>query len=254
MKQTLTTFLLLFTTTTLFSQLNNTQLYSGVDNIKTVSGLTRAQGKLKLSKQHSDSLNYGVIQTNWSIKKSKKDTVIYLLTLSVADTIFYSEFYKPYLSDDFESWYYRKLHVTIDSTVFESLNKLKNGLLEFQQLTHLPNRGIFGYACYASGTMPEDGMKMLELVDKREAIELEKWLRDINPVKQVYSYLGLKLLQARDSISLTDETTQLMRELETSSKLVYSCSGCTFWDFVPIKSQLTTDNINRFIERNKKTK
>jgi hypothetical protein len=256
MKRIVTTLFFLIITTVLLGQSNDVEYYSSIDNIKTVSDLERIQEKLKLSKQHVDILNFGIIQTNWIVKKWKKHSTTFLLILSFGDKIFYREVYKQYLTEDFERWYDKKLHVSIDSSLLRNLNKIKNNTIgsniDFDQLTRLPNRGIFGYGCYASGTMPEDGIKMMELVKRGDKAELEKWLKSISPVKQTYSYLGLKLLQVRDSSSLTDDTIKLMQELESSSNEVYSCSGCTFWEYVPIKNQLATDNVNWFIERNKK--
>jgi hypothetical protein len=257
MKQILTILLFLITTTLLRGQSNDVEFYNSIDNIKTVSEIVRTQDKLKLSKRHVDSLNYGIVQTNWMVKKWKKKSTTYLLTLSLGNKIFYSEFYRLYPTEDFERWYNKKLHVSIDSSVLETLNKIQNrnigSDIDFDQLTRLPDRATFGYGCSASGAMPEDGIKMLELVKRRDTTELIKWLKSISPVLQTYSYLGLKLLQARDSISLTDDTIELMQKLESSSNRVYSCSGCTFWNYLSIKDNLTADNVNWFIDRNKKT-
>jgi len=256
MRQTVTTIFLVLTTSVLLGQSNDIEFYNSVDKIKTVSELTRTQDKLKLAKQHADSLNYGIIQTNWIVKKWKKYSTTYLVTLSVDNKIFYSEFYRQYLTEDFDSWYDKKLHVRIDSSHLNDLNKIQNkhsgSNIDFDQLTRLPDRGTFGYGCFVSGTMPEDGIKMLELVKSHDTTELIKWLKSISPVKQTYSYLGLKLLQVRDSVALTADTMKLMQELESSSNRVYSCSGCTVWDYLPIKTHLTADNVNWFIERNKK--
>ncbi len=258
MRLTVTTLFLLLTATALLGQPNGIEFYNSVDKVKTVSQLVQAQNKLRLSKQHVDSLNYGIIQTNWIVKKWKRFAPTYFVTLSVGDKIFYSEIYRQYLTEDFERWYDKKLHVRIDSSFLKDLNKIQNknfrSNIDFDQLTRLPYRATFGYGCFASGTMPEDGIKMLELVNRRDTTELNKWLKSICPVKQTYSYLGLKLRQARDSISLTADTIKLMQELESSSNRVYSCSGCTFWNYLPIKTHLTTDHVNWFIKENKKAR
>jgi hypothetical protein len=247
-----------FLATRLYGQSKTDELFSTIEQIKSLAKLTDQQDKFRLLKRHNDSLNLDIIQTNWTIKKGKKETSIKLLTLSLGDKIFYHEFYQQRLNDDFESWSNKKLHVAADSSLLKNLNKRQNlkykSDIDFDQLTRLPYRGIFGYACYEAGTMPHDGLLMGELVNKGETKELEKWLVSISPVRQAYAYLGLKLLQSRGTITLIDDTVRIMHELETSSQRVYSCSGCTFWDYVPMNEQLTTDKVDSFTKRTKKTK
>lgn len=247
----------MFLTTGLHGQSKTDELFRTIEQIKSVSELTQQQDKLKLFKEHIDSLNLGIVQTNWTIKKGKKETSTKLLTLSLGDKIFYHELYQQRLNDNFEKWYNKKLYVSIDSILFQDLNKIQKlkykSDIDFDQLTRLPYRGIFGYACYDAGTMPHDGLKMRELVNNGETKELEKWLVSISPVRQAYAYLGLKLLQSRGQISLTEDTLKIMQDLESCSIPVYSCSGCTFWNYVPMNEQLTNDKVDSFTQRNKKT-
>lgn len=242
----------LFITTGLFGQSKTDELFSTVGQIKSLNELTSQQDKLKLFKEHSDSLNLGIVQTNWIIKKGKKESSTKLLTLSLDDKIFYHEFYQQRLNDDFESWSNKKLYVTADSSLLKRLNKSQNLKyqtdIDFNQLTRLPYRSIFGFACNEGGTMPHDGMMTKELINKSDTTELEKWLVSINPVRQAYAYVGLKRLEVRDSITLRKEILRVMNELESTCKAsVYSCSGCTFWDYLPICVQLTSDQTKSFI-------
>jgi hypothetical protein len=116
----------LFLTTGLYGQSKTDELFSTIDKIKSLTELTSQQEKLRLFKEHSDSLNLNIVQTNWTIKKGKKGTSTKLLTLSLGDKIFYHEFYQQRLNDDFESWSNKKLHVTADSSLLKDLNKSQN--------------------------------------------------------------------------------------------------------------------------------
>jgi len=255
MKKGLTILIFIITSTTLLSQPTETEFYQSTDNIKTTSGLEGYKDKYRLNKNYEELLNLGVVQTNWSIVKGRKLLQTRLLTLSVDGQIFYSEFYIPKISENFDSWTYDKIHTNVDSlrlTNLKSLSHADNISINFEHMERHPYRSTFGYACGAAGTMPEEGQMMLQLVKNNDTSSLAKWLESINPMKQVYSYLGLKLLQATDSIQLTDDTIKEMTELENSSTLVYSCSGCTFWEHLPVKEHLTPEKVTRFIERRKK--
>jgi len=246
------------TITALHGQANQAEYFKSIERIKNVSELIRIQGKLRLAKQHEDSLNLGIVQTNWIVRKWKRYSTTYLITLSVGDKIFYREFHRQYLTEDFENWYSKTIYVSTDSAILNKLNKLQNSKykcnIEVDHLTHLPERATFGYACQGSAIMPGDGMKMKALVIKKDTATLESWIRSVNPVKQAYSYLALRVLQSKDSIALSPKTEQIMKELESSSKIIFSCSGCVFLTHLPIKAQLSPDNVKYFVDRMMKTK
>ncbi len=254
MKRIVITFLIAFTTVILFGQSKDNERYRSIDEIKLVSDLEQSQQKLRLSLQHKEYLEAGILQTHWIWKKRKGNTIVYLLTLSIGGKIFYREFYDTHFTEDFERMSHDTLHTSVDNFLLDRVNKTLRSEINFDHLSRLPQRSVFGYACYASAEMPEDGIEMLELVKKKNVADLEHSLRSINPVIQVYSYLGLKLLQATDSIQITIESTKRMAELEKSTTTVYSCSGCTQWEFIPVKDHLSNENVAKFINRWKRTK
>lgn len=257
MKRGLTILIFIISSTTLLSQSTENAFYQTIDNIKTTSGLESYNSKHRLTKNYEELLNLGVVQTDWFIAKGIKLLQTRLLTLSVNGQIFYREFYRPKLSKDFNSWTFDKIYVNIDTLLLDDLKPSNNPndiVVDFGHLERHPYRSTFGYTCGAAGTMPEEGERMLKLVEGKDIGTLITWLKSINQVKQVYSYLGLKLLQATDSIRLTGDIVKLMTGLENSQTLVYSCSGCIIWEHLPINSQLTDENVTRFIERRKKIK
>jgi hypothetical protein len=233
---------------------------------KFVSGLLTKMCKLfsgrvnkyKLSKEYEDTLNLGVIQTNWFIHKGNKTLVTNLITLSTDGIIFYKEYYENKLNDDFDGWTQEQSHVQIDSSILNRLNMIMlskyNRNIDIGHIGRNPDRSTFGYACFFTGTMPKDGLRMIELVEENDTKELENWLRSINPIRQVYSYLGLRLLQNRNLIELMSDTKLLMADLENSSTRIYSCEGCTNWEYEPIKELLSQENVTKFIDRRNRTK
>ncbi|NOS94597.1 MAG: hypothetical protein HOP30_22020 [Cyclobacteriaceae bacterium] len=254
MKLIITTFLFVLTTAILFGQSNGDEPYRNIDEIKLVDELEHSQQKLNLSLQHKEYLEDGIVQTHWIWKKQKRNKTIYFMTLSIGGKIFYREFYKRSLTEDFERMSYETLHTSVDNFLLDRVNKTRQSEINVDHLSRLPKRSVFGEACFYSATLPEDGLEMMKLVKEKNVTELEQSLRSINPVKQVYAYLGLKLLQATDSIQITDESTKRMMELEKSTTAVYSCSGCTQWEFIAVKDHLTSENVTRFMNRWKRTK
>jgi hypothetical protein len=243
--------LLTILSTGLFSQSLDSDFYSNTDKINTTKELEYYKDKFRLSKNRDENLNLGVVQTTWFIYKGRKSIHTNLLTLSLGGQIFYREFYRHKLNGEYDGWSFDKLHVQVDSVILKSI-KSNNIVFDIDHVDRFPDRSIFGYGCGASGSMPEEGLKMLKLVDEKDTTELVNWLMSINPVKQAYSYLGLKVLQSRDSVELTTNTLRLMTDVENSSILIYSCSGCTFWEYVPIKAWLTKEEVTGFVDYRKK--
>lgn len=254
MKLIITTFLIVLTTAILFGQSNDDEPYRNIDEIKLVDDLEHSQQKLNLSLQHKEYLEDGIVQTHWIWKKQKRNKTIYFMTLSIGGKIFYWEFYYRYKAEDYKQWNYEKLHSSVDNFLLDRINRMLGNEINLNYLSRLPQRSVVGDDCSISPTMTDDGIQMFELVKEKNVTELEQSLRSINPVKQVYAYLGLKLLQATDSIQITDESSKRMTELEKSTTAVYSCSGCTQWEFIAVKDHLTSENVTRFMNRWKGTK
>lgn len=254
MKFVSTTLLILFITAILFGQSKDDERYRNIDEIKLVDDLERSQQKLNLSLQHKENLEDGIVQTHWIWKKQKKNKAIYFMTLSIGGEIFYREFYYRYRAEDYKQWNYEKLHISMDNFLLDRVNRMLGSEINLNYLSRLPERSVVGDDCSIAPAMTDDGMEMFELVKEKNVTELEQSLRNINPVKQVYSYLGLKLLQAKDSIQITDESTKRMTELEKSTTAVYSCSGCTLREFITVRDHLTSENVTKFMKRWKRTK
>lgn len=235
----------------LFSQSLDTTFYRNIDKFNTTRELASYSGKFKLLKNSEENLNLGVVQTDWTISDRRKALSIRLLTLSLGGQIFYREFYRSKPNEDLDGLVFDKLYVQTDSAVLKGIRS-SSVFFDVDHVERMPYRSTFGYACSYSGLIPDEGLRMLKLVAEKDTTQLVSWLMSINPVKQAYSYLGLKLLQSIDPIELSMKTLSLMADLENSSTLIYSCSGCTIWEYVPIKDLLTREDVTGFVNHRKK--
>jgi hypothetical protein len=215
----------------------STDFFDDISRMSNIAEVQAYKQNFRLKPSHNDTLNLGVVQSNWVVHKGKRIQEIYLLTLSRDGQIFYREIYKSILNIDAGEWKSEQLHVSVDSTLLK--NTLDNEMkINLDHLIRLPNRSTFGYACGGSAKMPQEGLTMLDLVDKLDSLQLEQWMKSINPIKQAYAYLGFGLLENKNSFRIPAHIRALMTDMEKTKMRIYSCSGCTIWTYVPINQLL----------------
>jgi hypothetical protein len=247
--------LLLSSPAWLFSQSREIEFFQSFDSVQTTDALASVQGKTKFVKKYSEWLNLGIEHTSWFIYKGRKGIKTQLLTLSVNGKIFYREFFDSKLNQDFDGYEFEKLYAHLDDDELNRLNSYALKTLGNEiNLKHIERhqQSTFGYACYVSASMPHEGESMLGFVAKNDTTNLIDWLRSVNPVKQTYAYLGLKLLQSRTGIQLTNDIKECLRKVESSEASIFTCSGCTTWEYSQIKNLLTKEDVDQFIERTKR--
>jgi hypothetical protein len=215
----------------------STDFFDDISRMSDVAEVQAYKKNFRVIPSHSDTLNLGVVQSNWVVYKGKSLKGIYLLTLSRDGQIFYREIYKSILTIDAGEWKSEQLYVSVDSTLLK--NTLDNKM-EFNpvHLIRLPNRSTFGYACGGSAKMPLEGLTMLDLVDKLDSLQLKQWMKSINPIKQAYAYVGFGLLESKKSFRIPAHIRALMTDMKKNKMRIYSCSGCTVWTYVPINQLL----------------
>jgi hypothetical protein len=215
---------------------------------RTTTDIENADFKYKFFKEHWDLLNSGIVQSNYQLGRKKKFERIGLMTLSINSVIIYSEVYRW---DFNERWFDDEgneppwIHQILDFRSEEQFHELN---LNLEHLTRLPGQSTFGYACGAAAQMPIEGQLMMNFVEDQNITELTKWLNCVNPVRQVFAYLGLSLLEAREE-EIDSATRTKMDQLDSSDFLVYSCSGCTVWEPTPFSELLTEEKVKRFVNR-----
>ena len=234
-----------------FSQTSEDDFYKMVVNVKTLTKLQNLKyEKYQVELDFQEQLNLGIKQTNWKLYRKKSELEPYFLTLSFGDRILYSEVYKSIITEDFTSLTTDLIISRTDSVLFEQINSKsndKNIEIKFSHLGRQPIRSTFGYVCFAEASMPEEGLEMLKYVEYHNSEILIEWLQSINPIKQVYGYLGLKLLESKTEYAIPIDILAIMTDLKSSSIPIYSCSGCTIWEFIPINELLNDSLVNQFI-------
>jgi hypothetical protein len=251
-----TTWTLLFLTITtwVYSQSMNVEFFQSFDSIQTTTELASIKGKIRFEVEYRESLNLGIEHINWLAYKGRKTNGIRLITLSLGGRIFYQEFFRKKPNKETFGFDYEKLYSHEDIEVLNRLNdyalKKLGNKIDFEHIEKVRERSTFGYACYVSASMPTDGEKMLEFVSNKDTVELTKWLKSINPVKQTYSYLGFKLLESKGEIRMTSDIEELLTNIENNETPIYTCAGCTTWEYSQIKNILTKENVEKFIDRN----
>lgn len=233
----------------LFGQARGVKLFQSLDNVYTTSELTSIQGKIRLEEKYTEYLNLGIEKKVWLIYKGNRKVAnkTRLLTLSHRNQIFYQEFFNSKNS--------AKIHTRVENNILFNLNKIVlkelGSNIDFEHLTRGDEKNTFGYRCYVSASMPYDGEKMLKLVNEENQIELINWLKSIDPVKQVYAYLGLKLLQSRNKNTLPSDIENILTFLEMSETSIFTCHGCTTWEYLQIKEILKKESVDQFIKINR---
>ncbi|MEQ9425054.1 MAG: hypothetical protein RJQ09_11585, partial [Cyclobacteriaceae bacterium] len=216
---------------------------------RTIDEIEGATGKYKFNKKRQRLLNLGIIQTDYQLARRKKFERIGLRTLSINSIIIYSEVYSWDFNDkwfdDEENeppWSYQILG-TNSNDQFHELN------LNVEHLIRLPTTSsIFGYACYANGGLPEEGLSMMKLVNKMDTIELSKWIFSVNPVRQGFAYLGFSLLKSK-GVQIDSSVSNKMSQLKSSDFEILMCSGCTIRESVPFSELLSDEKAQRFINK-----
>lgn len=234
------------------SQTNEERFYTTTDTLTTIHELINFRSSnLHLVKGVEEHLNFGVTQTSWTLSRERKSLKTHLLTLSVNGKIFYREYYLAKFNDDLGRYAIDKLHVSSDSSLMMKVNEVSEAnygrIINLKHIERQPNRSIFGYGCSYSGSMPHEGLKMLKLVEDKNVDELSEWLVSINPIKQAYSCIGLKLLESRGVLELSSSMLKTMEALGESSTLIYCCSGCTSWEYLPMRVFMNAETVNSFI-------
>jgi hypothetical protein len=205
---------------------------------RSTNELDLTEGKYRFIEKHSDSLNFGLLQSNYRLLKKNTNLHIGLLLLSQGSAIIYSEIYSWGLNEESTGFEQKK----IDSWAKDELL-----MFDVQHLARLPDRSTFGVDCM-NRLVERDLKVMLNMVEEQQVDELAHWLKSINPVFQAFGYLGFKLLQEK-GYEVDTNVVVTMNELQSSSRRVYRCSGCTFQGPTPFLEILSQDNIEAFVKR-----
>jgi hypothetical protein len=101
---------------------------------------------------------------------------------------------------------------------------------------------MVGFGCYYAGQPTKPVIKVTKMVEKKEYKEIASLLRTGNQAEKYLAVITLERLDSMGQYKLTDSELDLISNAKTSDKLVSVCSGCTYFDKVPMKQMLADDN------------
>lgn len=101
---------------------------------------------------------------------------------------------------------------------------------------------IVGFACYASGSPTETVQKLSQLIDKRKYKSIVKLLDSENNAERFLAVVVCEKLNELNKITINQELKVKISEIYKSNEIVSVCSGCTYWDDLPLKEMLKKGN------------
>jgi hypothetical protein len=103
-------------------------------------------------------------------------------------------------------------------------------------------RQMVGFGCYYAGQPTKPVIKVTKMLEKEEYDKIASLIRTGNVAEKYLAIIVVERLDSLGQYKLTDADKDLISKAKTSDKLVSVCSGCTYFDKVPIKSMLADDN------------
>ena len=212
--------------------------------------------EIGLNKISDFQYKYGINEQLYSFSKNRYDNSIKLVLLKAEvenhkECVLYYEVFKGKKEKRILSSFYDSANVDIIINRFSKIGL--SSLNIHDELTYgQPGSNLFGYACGFAAKMPYHGEKLLQILKKEDIDRLFKWLTSINPYKQAYGYLGIRIMIARGK-QLTDKQniilTKFMDDIYGYNKYYYieSCSGCVVWSQYSLKELLHSDFMKTMI-------
>lgn len=259
--------LILLTSFILFHLFTNGQrkpqrVVSYIDSIQILEKPSELMGGLRIYKIHESSYRYGIKEYIYTLKKKRHLKGYKLLIITGRDyynqkqieRILYKEVYK---NEKEHLSIYKSILTENVARILERYRKfgLKDLNIE-KEVNYNTRENLVGYGCGFTGQMPYLGQKMSELLVQNNVNELLVWLLSVNPAKQVYGYIGIKVL-IKNGFKLTQTQQAILFDFEENynkklEKYIYvkTCSGCSVGDIVNfreiLKSKFLITIVNQY--------
>ena len=234
-----------------------------VDSIKELlssrqefTNLDKALMDLGLKKLNDFQYKFGIREQLYSYKKNRDNKSVKLALLKAQvdndkECVLYYEIYR----DNKEKIIYFSF---LDSTNLERVISIfeKYGISSINihdEMTYGKiSSDLLGFACGFAASMPYHGEILLDILKEHDISRLFGWLTSINPVKQAYGYLGIKILIDNGEL-LTSTQKKILDDFTNDiydfNKYYYIriCAGCTVWDLLSLKELPDTEFMNAMI-------
>lgn len=104
-------------------------------------------------------------------------------------------------------------------------------------------KDIVGFPCYFEGSQTKTVEKVRKLLKASNYEAISGLLTSKNEGEKYLAVIVLERLAGLGQYNLNDKEKDLVSKLKTSDELVSVCSGCTYFDKVPMKKLLSNDEI-----------
>ena len=108
---------------------------------------------------------------------------------------------------------------------------------------HENQKEMVGFACYYGGTPTKTVEKMIQLIEAGKFNIISKQLTSNNSGEKFLAVIILQRLADTGKYQLSSKEEELIKNAEESEELVPVCSGCTYFDNIPINKLLTDNTI-----------
>lgn len=128
-----------------------------------------------------------------------------------------------------------RIFLTIVLTFLISLSTVAQDNVELKKMV--------GFGCYVEGRSTEPVVKVTKLLNTKDYEKISKLLTSRNSGKRFLAVISLQRLADNGHYNLSDIEKNLILKAKLSDDLVSVCSGCTYFDKVPMKTILVENNI-----------
>lgn len=96
-------------------------------------------------------------------------------------------------------------------------------------------KAMVGFACYSGGTPSETVQKLTKLMYKEKYKKLIKLIDSENSAEKFLACVTLQKLEEKNKIKLNETERRKLEFIKKSNELVSVCSGCTYFQKIPIQ-------------------
>ncbi|WKZ60492.1 MAG: hypothetical protein QY309_03235 [Cyclobacteriaceae bacterium] len=102
---------------------------------------------------------------------------------------------------------------------------------------------MVGFGCYYEGRSTKTVIKVTKLLKAKNYKAISNLLTSGNNGEKYLAVISLQRLAESNQYKLSDTEKDLIAKAKLSDELVSVCSGCTYFDKVPMKTILTDSDV-----------
>jgi hypothetical protein len=102
---------------------------------------------------------------------------------------------------------------------------------------------MVGFGCYFSGQQTKPVIKVAKLIEDKKYKDISSLLNSKNEGERYLAVITLQRLADTGKYQLSQTEKELIEKAKLSDDLVSVCSGCTYFDKVPMKTMLSEKDL-----------